>query len=60
MVAHTGNSTMTTTPSNTLPTNNYLPPTIKMNLPQNLRKYFLRKKHLEINIKKRNSYNEFS
>jgi hypothetical protein len=37
MVAHTGNSTMTTTTSTTLPTNNYLSPTLKMNLPQNLR-----------------------
>ncbi|CAM4860204.1 unnamed protein product [Rotaria socialis] len=36
MVAHTGNSTMTTTTNTTLPTNNYLSPTVKMNLPQNL------------------------
>ncbi|CAF1195999.1 unnamed protein product [Rotaria sordida] len=36
MVAHTGNSTMTTTTSTTLPTNNYLSSTVKMNLPQNL------------------------
>jgi len=36
MVAHTGNSTMTTTSSTNLPTNNYIPPTFKMNLPQNL------------------------
>ncbi|CAF2932342.1 unnamed protein product [Rotaria sp. Silwood2] len=36
MVAHTGNSTMTTTTSSTLPATNYLSPTVKMNLPQNL------------------------
>ncbi|CAF0721228.1 unnamed protein product [Adineta steineri] len=36
MVAHTGNSTVTTTTNTTLPTANYLSPTFKMNLPQNL------------------------
>ena len=36
MVAHTGNSTMTTTSSTNLPTTNYISPTLKMNLPQNL------------------------
>jgi len=37
MVAHTGNSTMTTATSTNPPTNNYLSSTFKMNLPQNLR-----------------------
>ena len=43
MVAHTGNSTMTTASSTTLPTTNYLSAPMKMSLPQNLRMLFSEK-----------------